>query len=678
MKWLDIFEMWQRVKKGERNKYIVKRILEEYDMTGSEDPPRALKMFVSSLNSKLSSKWEKCKRTKSRFLADNEVWLREEVSFPPELLSIITSFSETDKPRSSRIGRPEKMFEECNLKVKKRKLKDLVSSKTQEELTLATEMKLMSSGKRDAAKIVKEVSLGSPARATNLRKAKEKSARPEPKLSPEAALGLMIDAKLSVEQYNIIRQLAKSVNSNLYPPYYLIKEAKSKCYPQEDSITVSDSSAEVQLQPLLDLTIKRICEAQEVVIEQSSTSESSLQCQLISKWGCDGSSAQSRYKQKLCGEDSEYSDENLFSISLVPLRLIHVPTSNILWQNPRPNSTRFCRMVRFSFRKETQDVIKSEVNQMKAQIANLVPSNIKINNAEVDCTHLLVFSMVDGKICNTLSQYDSTQKCYICGKTPKEMMSTEESSTQTADEDMYSFGISPLHSWIRAFECLLHISYKLNIKKWQARTKEDKESVAFRKAHIQKRFKNELGLLVDMPKQTAGNTNDGNTARRFFRNPELSADITGIDIQLIRRFLVILETISCELEIDAERFQLYAEETRKLYFEHYSWYYLPPSIHKILVHSKKIIESCILPLGQLAEEAQEANNKEYRRNREYFSRKTSRKDTNKDVLNRFLLASDPLLSCKSQGFQRKRHKLPTETITLLKAPDVIVEVQSDE
>lgn len=258
------------------------------------------------------------------------------------------------------------------------------------------------------------------------------------------------------------------------------------------------------------------------------------------------------------------------------------------------------------------------------------------------------------------------------------MMSTEESSVQTADEDMYSFGISPLHSWIRAFECLLHISYKLNIKKWQARTKEDKESVAFRKAHIQKRFKNELGLLVDMPKQTAGNTNDGNTARRFFRNPELSAKITGIDIQLIRRFLVILETLSCELEIDAERFQLYAEETRKLYFEHYSWYYLPPSIHKILVHSKKIIESCILPLGQLAEEAQEANNKEYRRNQEYFSRKTSRKDTNKDVLNRFLLASDPLLSCKSQGFQRKRHKLPTETITLLKAPDVIVEVQSDE
>lgn len=677
MKLLDIFEMWQRVKKGDRNQYIVKKILEEYNVADSEDPPRALKTFVSSLSSKLCSKWEKCKRTRTRFLVENAGWLREEVSFPPELRSMLLP-PEANKPRSSR-GRPEKNFEHCNLKVKKRKLKDLVSSKTQEELTLATEMKLISLGKRDAAKIVKEVSVASPARATKIKKVREKFSISEPKLSPEAALGLMVDAKLSVEQYNIIRQLAKSVNCNLYPPYYLVQEAKTKCYPPEEFITVSDTSAEVQLQPLLDLTIKRICEVQEDVIEQIGTSGSTLQLQLISKWGCDGSSAQSRYKQRLSGGDSEFSDENLFSISLVPLRLVHVPANNIIWQNPRPNSTRFCRMVRFSFRKETQDVIKSEVTLMKSQIADLVPSNFKIKNVELDCSHLLVFSMVDGKICNTLSQYDSTQKCYICGKTPKEMNAEETNITRTADEDMYSFGISPLHSWIRTFECLLHVSYKLDIKKWQARTKEEKDSVASRKRHIQSRFKNEMGLLVDMPKQTAGNTNDGNTARRFFRNPELSADITGIDIALVKRFLVILEALSCELEIDAEKFQLYAEETRKLYLELYSWYYIPPSIHKILVHSKKIIETCILPLGQLAEEAQEANNKEYRRNREYFSRKTSRKDTNRDVLNRFLVASDPLLSCKSKGFRRKRHSLPSETIMLLKTPNEILEdVQLNE
>ncbi|KAF2895101.1 hypothetical protein ILUMI_11072 [Ignelater luminosus] len=38
-------------------------------------------------------------------------------------------------------------------------------------------------------------------------------------------------------------------------------------------------------------------------------------------------------------------------------------------------------------------------------------------------------------------------------------------------------------------------------------------------------FKAQLGLLVDMPKQQSGNTNDGNTARKFFRNAEKSAEV---------------------------------------------------------------------------------------------------------------------------------------------------------
>lgn len=49
-----------------------------------------------------------------------------------------------------------------------------------------------------------------------------------------------------------------------------------------------------------------------------------------------------------------------------------------------------------------------------------------------------------------------------------------------------------------------------------------------------------MGLLVDMPKCGFGTTNDGNTARRFFENPELSSNITGVDKQLIYKFGIIL------------------------------------------------------------------------------------------------------------------------------------------
>ena len=55
------------------------------------------------------------------------------------------------------------------------------------------------------------------------------------------------------------------------------------------------------------------------------------------------------------------------------------------------------------------------------------------------------------------------------------------------------------------------------MKKWQIR-KQDLEKVQQRKHTIEGKFRKEMGLLVDVPKPGgSGTTNDGNTARRFFR-----------------------------------------------------------------------------------------------------------------------------------------------------------------
>ena len=51
------------------------------------------------------------------------------------------------------------------------------------------------------------------------------------------------------------------------------------------------------------------------------------------------------------------------------------------------------------------------------------------------------------------------------------------------------------------------------------------------------------GLSVDITKPSFGYTNDGNTSRRFFAEPEISAKITGVDFNLIHRCKVILETL---------------------------------------------------------------------------------------------------------------------------------------
>ena len=177
------------------------------------------------------------------------------------------------------------------------------------------------------------------------------------------------------------------------------------------------------------------------------------------------------------------------------------------------------------------------------------------------------------------------------------------------NRDYVTFGLSTLHIWIRLFECCLHVSYKLDVKKWQARGSKDKEATENRKKIIQKGFRQRLGLIVDQPKPGYGNTNDGNTARRFFENASISAVITGVDEDIIKRFHVILQAISSGHEINVPHFQQYTIETARKFVDVYPWFYMPTSVHKLLIHGSEIIQSSLLPIGQMSEDAQESCNK---------------------------------------------------------------------
>lgn len=76
----------------------------------------------------------------------------------------------------------------------------------------------------------------------------------------------------------------------------------------------------------------------------------------------------------------------------------------------------------------------------------------------------------------------------ICGATYKNFNNIEAMINRGINLDHLGFGLSVLHGWIRMFEFLLHLGYKLTIKKWQARGS-DKEIVAKNKAQIQKEFR---------------------------------------------------------------------------------------------------------------------------------------------------------------------------------------------
>lgn len=160
-------------------------------------------------------------------------------------------------------------------------------------------------------------------------------------------------------------------------------------------------------------------------------------------------------------------------------------------------------------------------------------------------------------------------------------------------------------------------------------------------------------MLLDFVKQGVGNTNDGNTARRFFRDSKFAAEVTQVDEILIKQFHTILIAVTSRKSINMEKFQQYATATILRYNEFYNWYFMPVTVHKVLFHGVKIMEFFDLPIGYYSEEAQEARNKDFKRIRECNTRKTSRIDTNEDIIHGLLISSDPVIS-KLRNMKEKK------------------------
>ena len=379
---------------------------------------------------------------------------------------------------------------------------------------------------------------------------------------------------------------------------------------------------------------------------------------------------QGEYKQQF--SSTEKSDESLFCTTLVPLKLRF--KDYIVWQNPVPSSTRFCRPIHIQFKKETTELSQREHIE---EIDQLNPINITLDidykmdaasprKDNVKVTYDLALTMVDQKVINALTETASTMRCYICKATPK-MFNNIQSLPRPANEPNYKYGFCPLHKWIRCFEMMIHISYRLPVKKWRVISQEDKAQVAARKQEVHDRFKAELGLKVDEPKQGAGNKNDGNTARRAFQDEKTFADICGLDESLVHRFHIILIAISCKLPLDSEKFGAFCRETAELLIELYPWFRMPVSVHILLIHRAAILSSSMLPVGMMSEEAQEARNKDNKSFREKHARKTSRIDNISDVFHRLMVTGDIIISSRSVK-EPHSEPLPNEVKSMLKDP----------
>ncbi|CAG4958950.1 unnamed protein product [Colias eurytheme] len=138
------------------------------------------------------------------------------------------------------------------------------------------------------------------------------------------------------------------------------------------------------------------------------------------------------------------------------------------------------------------------------------------------------------KLLDTIITYFTDVK--VCGATPTLMNDLMKVTARPENEDAFKYGLSTLHAWIRCMEMILHISYNISFEKCSATTPEHKKLKEEKKKYVRTRFRELLGLHIDKPRQDSGNSNDGNTARRFFQNYQCSSEITGVDEELIKRF----------------------------------------------------------------------------------------------------------------------------------------------
>ncbi|XP_054743575.1 uncharacterized protein LOC129248151 [Anastrepha obliqua] len=275
-------------------------------------------------------------------------------------------------------------------------------------------------------------------------------------IDADKALAIFIQTEMSKYQYQVLRQGLKKEGHDILPPYSKILDAKKRCYPE--SMTITDTSASIDLQELIDHTAKRLLHSM-TEDEIAEIDDESLI--MYSKWGCDGASGQCEYSQKL--GDKELCDSNLFMTSIVPLNLSCRINNNVVWKNERPSSTRYCRCIQFQFAKETPEKIRAEKNRVDAEIAQIQDSVVDIRNRVFKVRHEFFFTMLDGKTAQAVTETPASSSCFICLATTSQMNCLEKIKARPINPEAIKFGMSPLHARIKFMEYILHIAYNLPI-----------------------------------------------------------------------------------------------------------------------------------------------------------------------------------------------------------------------
>lgn len=491
------------------------------------------------------------------------------------------------------------------------------------------------------------------------------------KLSCDEALAFLLVNDFSKKNYTSIRALCIKQDSAIFPCYDVVKHAKAHCRPQGISSTASKVS--VPLQSLIEHTIRRIITCNEASFEGCFEDDDvALKLSFLFSAGCDGTTGCGQYEQEL---SKNIKDNSLIATVINPLRI--TCNDKAVWENPTPHSSRMIRPLELWFEKETKATIKEIKKAFDLQKNNLEEVVVQLPSGKwLFISATAFFSMIDGKVLNHITETSAYSVCPHCKATPLTFndITNFTQGKFKAEESTYEYGLSDLHVKIRIFEAVLHLSYNsvLPEGQWQVRGDVNKANVAERKKIIQERFKDELNLIVDMPRgKGAGTSNTGNTSRRAFENIEKLSEVLEIDLKLLSQLKIIMDAVSCELPIDPAKFENHAKETFENYVQLYPSRPMTVTLHRLLLHGAQIIAYHILPIGFLSEEGAESKNKVYKRDRQFHARKSSRENNVTDMFNRAMDTSDPVIAniAIKTSYTRVKHLKMSEELKAMLVAD---------
>jgi hypothetical protein len=170
-------------------------------------------------------------------------------------------------------------------------------------------------------------------------------------------------------------------------------------------------------------------------------------------------------------------------------------------------------------------------------------------------------------------------------------------------------------------------------------------------------FWSKLSLRISCVQHGKGSTNNGNTARLFFKkDPAVTASILKVDANIVILFAELLDMFNDPKEKPCSI--VFENKARALFdlliAPPLSVYSITQSVHRFLCHGKLFIEHFDLPIGALSESALEARNKYNRRAREHHARKTSMADNVMDVFHYLLCTSDAYMFLARQRNKREK------------------------